>query len=473
VRAALLLTLAACFNPVYSDQTRCGADMACPAGRTCVDGQCRIGPGLADAPPNAMDAPLDGPDAPSGIMVTITKTGATAANGAFTYLANSLPMTCDAGCASVTLNVDPGTIVMLTAAAASGSYFQGFGAPCPGPARFCMFNATQSVELGPRYERINNNLMFVTSKTYDFPGAGTGLAGADNLCRAAATEAGLAGTYVAVLSDDVTAAPGRLVKGTMYARGFVRLDGKPIADTASNLLVEHRVWYPIAFDEHGTLALRFAWNGSNSDGSPNGPGGDCNGWSSTAGTGIESHTGGNVAAPFTESCAMARPVVCAGVDRGAPVTAPVVVPGKLIFVTSSHWMGSAGLTAAAALCTAEQPAGHATMPLLATTTAASAILDMDQLYVRPDGVPIGTGAELAAGALRAGIWVHGDGSMAGNELVWTGSDDFTHPGSDGNCTAWSQAGFTGITGIPVAGTEWWVASGEGCETPNSIYCVEP
>jgi hypothetical protein len=485
VRFALAVLLAACFQPSYSDQTRCSAAMECPPGRMCVNGFCHASSisdaplGGPDGPMDGPDGPMDGPDAPpdapdggGSLKITITKTGATAATGTFTYIAASTPTQCAAGCPGVTVNVPPDTIVMIAADAASGSYFLGYGAPCPGPARLCMFAPTQSVALAPRYERIDRNLMFVTSKTFDFPNSGTGLAAADALCRAAASQSGLAGTYVAILSDDVTGAAARLVKDGTTARGFVRLDGLPIADTVSNLLVEHRLWYPVAFDEHGTLALRYAWNGTNLDGSPSGAAADCSSWTDSGGTGLESHTGSNLVAPFTENCSMPRPVVCAGVDHGAAVNAPVVTPGKLVFVTSSGWMGSGGLAAAAALCSAEQPEGHATMPLLATTSAAAAILDSAQLYVRPDGVPVGTGAELASSALRTGIWVHGDGSAAGLAVVWTGSDDPTNAATD-NCVGWSSSGFLGVAGTPVAGPEWWSSTSEPCSQFNSVYCIEP
>src|SRR5436190_591044 len=73
------------------------------------------------------------------------------------------------------------------------------------------------------------NYMFVTSGTHQ-PPFGT-LAAADNACNAAATAAGLPGTYRAWLSTSSVDAIDRIAG----ARGWIRPDGVPFADAPAHL----------------------------------------------------------------------------------------------------------------------------------------------------------------------------------------------------------------------------------------------
>ena len=75
------------------------------------------------------------------------------------------------------------------------------------------------------------NLVFVTSTTYR--GDLGGLQAADARCRERARAANLRGTFVALLSSSTVDARTRL--GT--ARGWVRTDGRPFADTQDDLLL--------------------------------------------------------------------------------------------------------------------------------------------------------------------------------------------------------------------------------------------
>src|SRR5207249_1446674 len=88
------------------------------------------------------------------------------------------------------------------------------------------------------------NLAFVSSATYT-PGAIGGAAAADATCNALATSAGLPGTYVAWLSTTTQNAVDR-VSG---ARGWVRIDGLPIADLPTALGVQ--LWYTLGVDQNG------------------------------------------------------------------------------------------------------------------------------------------------------------------------------------------------------------------------------
>jgi hypothetical protein len=460
MRPLLALALAACFNPSYGDQTRCGAADECPPGRACMNGFCRAG---------------GAPDASGGpAALNITKTGG--GTGTFTFApAGGSTTACDASCPGAIVQLDPGTQVMLTAAPVPGAYFLGFGGPCPGPARQCTVTVTQPVALSPRFEAIDHNLMFVTATSFtgDF-GSASGASAGDVLCQLAATRAGLAGSFVAVLGATGRDPGSVLVRsGGGAARGFIRLDGQPIADTVTDLLVSHRVWYPVAFDENGNAAAILAWYGAGPDGHTGDTSATCSGWATKTGQAYATHSGGNFASPFGIDCGESHPLVCAAVDRDSAVSAPAPSSGKRIFVTKGAWAPATGVPAAATLCSNEVGLGRQAAVLLPRDhVPASSWLVPGQLYVRPDGVPVGVGADLVAGQLGAGVWVHGDGDYAADVGVWTGTSDITHPAGAESCMTWSNAFGTGYIGAMVTGPYWWAASNESCCIAHPVYCVE-
>src|SRR5258708_7627480 len=89
------------------------------------------------------------------------------------------------------------------------------------------------------------NVAFVTSTT-PVPGALRSLAKAAPTCAARAPGGGLAGTFVAWLSTSAEVAFMRVAG----ARGWVRTDGRIVADTVDDLIYGNMV-YPIRLDEHG------------------------------------------------------------------------------------------------------------------------------------------------------------------------------------------------------------------------------
>jgi len=88
-------------------------------------------------------------------------------------------------------------------------------------------------------------LVFVTSDQYT--GDLGGLAGADAKCQALAERAGLPGTYMAWLSDDVDSPSTRFTQGTGY---YMRVDGGVIAANWADL-VDGQLWVPISVTELG------------------------------------------------------------------------------------------------------------------------------------------------------------------------------------------------------------------------------
>jgi hypothetical protein len=465
-RLALLLLAAACFDPQYGDTTACGPARECPPGRTCVGDRCLVEAG-PDAPGPILDARPPDAFTNGQIHISVTKIGARAGDGTLTVILPPPIVTCLSDCPGLELDVDPGTFLSIGAVPAAGAFFEGFDGPCSGPSRSCLFTANAAASLNARFETIDRNLVFVTSQA--LPATNVGLAGADQFCRDRASQAHISGNFVAVLGGGSTSAVTRL--GT--TRGFIRLDGLPVADTVDDLFVDHRLWYPILFDEFGNPVKGYAWTGSDNFGNPAGLDADCMSWTGV-GTGVAVHTAGSLTVPFTFDCMQPHPLVCAMVNKPAPVTQPPVSAGKLIFVTHHTWFPSAGLDAAQEICTEEQAPGHVSKPLLATAaTPASALLVPDQLYVRPDGIPIGAGAELVTGRPRSGIWVHADGAYFVGDLIWTGSDDVTHRAASTNCDEWSNPNLVGNAALAVGGSaDWWFALTEACSIAHAIYCVE-
>jgi hypothetical protein len=124
------------------------------------------------------------------------------------------------------------------------------------------------------------NIVFVTSVAYD--GNLGGLAGADQKCQALAEAAGLpANTYRAWLSTPSVNAVSRLGA----ARGWVRVDGKPFADTKADIQAG-RLFHPIRVDESGnyddTPWGSNVWTGTGSDGALVWSGYTCNGWTDSS-----------------------------------------------------------------------------------------------------------------------------------------------------------------------------------------------
>jgi hypothetical protein len=465
--AAMLAVMAAgCFDPAFTDATRCGPAGACPGGRTCVGGVCLAQGSPADAPPA-----LDGRTSP-----TLVLGKAEGATGGGSILAPEVAAGCDATCTSTEVGLEEGRALRLEAFPAPGSHFQEWGGACRGSERFCHVTVDGVVEVSARFTRIDANLIFASKQRLTGTFGTVGVV--DALCRDAAAEAGLEGTWIALVSAPQLDARDRLL--SPGARGFHRLDGKPIADTATDLF--SRVWYPVLYDQHGAVHDGPVWTGTGGDGTiaPL----NCNGWTprdpsaSFAATGRASGGPGMFQSRF-QACAMTASVYCAMVDKRVGLAAPPVTTGKLAFITTGGVTGAGGYDEAQALCDAEKPrVGRPVVHALLATPgqAASRFLSPDALYTRPDGLRVGTGAQIVAGELETGIWVHAAGTHTDRTFVWTGSTAVTtaEGGPAASCAAWSAAGTDAVVGTPaVDPVEWWNTGVSRCGAdPIPVYCVE-
>ena len=344
---------------------------------------------------------------------------------------------------------------------------------------------TPTVTATPDFNRV-----FVTSTLQD--GALGGLAGADAICAARAAAGGLPGTYVAWLSTSTVNASSRLGS----AQGFVRTDGKPFANSVADI-VANKIFNPIRLTEAGVdvsagvatgASTLTVFTGTLGDGTV-ATGATCTDFTVTSGSARRGEiSGGPVTwtARQNSNCSTTRRLYCFQTDHTS-VLVPPAASGKIAFVSTKTFLPGpgVGIAGADALCAAN--ATSAGLPgtykaLLATTTASAASrVTLAPLYVRPDGVPIATGATIASGsALDSGIWQRHDGSYipATGDLVFTGapSPSAVSPGLANSCDDWTSS--AGIDSVYIgadtfADSSWWnLASNGDCTPALAVYCLQ-
>jgi hypothetical protein len=206
-----------------------------------------------------------------------------------------------------------------------------------------------------RLGRDRANIMFVTSELLEL--RFEPLEVADDRCNNAAAAAGLPGEYRAWISSSEVHARDRLGQ----ARGWVRPDGLPFADTVDDIvngriftppLIDERgqaIVVPGAFDDQAAVATgtsSFGYNIPQENGNdwrrPNEPIGvgsaigTTDRWTYYAGVSFE--YGGRI--------------YCFGVDQDFPVR-PAPESGKRAFLSEAKFFPGGGIAAADGLCAAE------------------------------------------------------------------------------------------------------------------------
>jgi hypothetical protein len=295
------------------------------------------------------------------------------------------------------------------------------------------------------------NLMFVTSQT--FHGDLGGLAGADAKCRAAAQAQGLKGTFVALLSATGSDALSRLGS----ARGWVRRDGKPFADTVNDLK-QRKFFYPPRIDETGKdVGSAFVFSGSTENGAL-AAGQTCSDWTVGASNARASagFADGGASGWMTggqPTCSSMARLFCFGVDRAIPVTAPKQT-GRYAFVSMGTFSPDTGVAAADGLCQQEgstlDPNGTFHALIADVGTSPKVRFDTSQApWVRPDGLRI---TESATQMFNVALWeapivVRVDGAHLFNPTVYMGSTGFSASGTASTtCGNWSNTSGTVLVG---------------------------
>lgn len=367
--------------------------------------------------------------------------------------------------------------VVLSARTTNGSnaFFSGWsGGGCTGPGVDCQVNFIATTTVVATFSPMANNLIFETHE--QFPTTLGSATAYDAKCNLVATAAGLnnlAGTgYIAYVSSPASLATTRLGS----ARGWVRLDGRPFADTQASIFNTQQIFNPIAFDETGAPAGQGPpLTGTQSGGQL---GESCSGWTSTAGTFIQGNVYGGPyvwggVGPGVAGCALAGPLFCMGITKTAAV-APQVTAGRKIWLSSTDFIPGSGSTPDQK-CQADRAAGVTTaIAFIAyTTKSAGSLLAPTQKYVRPDGTLVGTGAELGASAnLESGIWQSAGGTYEFNGPM-TGSTAVSALGT-ATCGDWTSTVGTNSSGAANYTNDsiWWTGYAYPCSSGGRLYCVQ-
>lgn len=382
-----------------------------------------------------------------------------------------------------------GTTVTLTAAGGFPVWWGGQPG-CSGTTCSMTMGAAQTLTV----TFVGNNFVFATSTQHD--GALGGPTGADALCNGAAAAAGLPGHYIAWVATQTSNPATRL--GT--ARGWLRTDGLPFADTLAGLAIG-RVYYPARLDElgHPTSSF-FALTGANEDGTAvaNSSGVlNCSDFTSNSNAAMSYYAfgdlnGGSVAWASTgfdvTYCGSQGALLCFGSDSSRPVTVTPAA-GRRAFVSKNVFTSGGGLASADAICQSDATsaglanASHFLALMATNTTSALSRFDMTKAaWVRIDGLPIVSKAtDLVSAPLMSSVSQYADGTYVTSVVAaFTGSESpATIDGTGVTCNNWTSTSATdsAIVGYAVTtSSEWFdrvTLNGSGiCTTPASVYCFE-
>lgn|GEM_PF-3792720 len=318
------------------------------------------------------------------------------------------------------------------------------------------------------------NRVFVSSQKYSMT---LGSAQAyDAECNALATAAGLNNAtedaFIAWISSATSSAASRLGD----ARGFVRMDGRAFADELSGGAIYRGVEFfetgapvpPTQFVASGTTPLGelsvnscASWTATNRG---------VTGGRATSGPHQWASSGGSL-------CSTPQHIYCVEITKERQLVPPQY-PGRLMFLTNADFPVADPDTPQQA-CTRSAPAGSGpVVPLVSTATQAAAeVLEDDADYVRPDGVLVGSGAQIKSGEWLSGAWQQGDGTYPTSiRRVWVGGTAVDQLG-DLTCEDWtrSDADIDGRWSHPQRATDGssWGTSDRRCSSPSMrFYCVE-
>ncbi len=393
-------------------------------------------------------------------MVTIEIVG----SGTATVSDPTNAIACSSTC---TVEVAPGTTLQLAVTTSGETWFRGWTQTCTG-RRACTVAVageamTITAELAPLPNRV-----FISSVSYD--GNFGGVAGADMKCNQLAVAAGLTGTYAAMLSDTTTGWLAHLGS----ARGFVRTDGEPLADRATEL--DDAIRYAVRLDESGNdvgVLTRWVCHYGNTGTNR------CADWTSALSTDTASvvssvqslrlDSGGASA-----TCDTSRRLMCAGIERQVTL-APIAEVGRFAFVSTTLWSPDTGIAAADAVCQADADASSTPgsyRALLATSTA-SALSRFDLAgtrWVRRDGVAmLPSTAQWATAALFDAAPVEGT-SAIGYQLIITGTRSLGQVATGNNCGDWSSTSGS-MDGLWTWDATTSMVTGVPCGA-RRIYCLQ-
>jgi hypothetical protein len=362
----------------------------------------------------------------------------------------------------------------------------------------CRYTPTSSTTITTSFAEITNNLVFTSSEL--FPVTLGSLAAYDVECNRLASAAGIndadGAGFIAAMSSSTISLRERL----SGARGWVRMDSLPVADTVDDLF-NGKMRYYVAYDETGgqvpTVANALLGRAVTPGSTLSGTAGDgtavetCNDWTS-GDSSLRFRAGRPSGGPFTWidaiviNCDLESqfPITCMGVRRSAPVV-DLLPDGafgpetKRIWVSNTEY--SPGTMTPDEKCQSELPAGvdRGVAFIAYRDRSAAAVLDPEVAYIRPDGAFVGRGADLTSLDIWTGPWVLADGSISPgrSEYVWMGAaspEQFAI--IDGNCEDWrSTSGelLANVGDYGRGGARFFRTIALPCNGVHRLYCVEP
>jgi hypothetical protein len=335
---------------------------------------------------------------------------------------------------------------------------------CPPPER-CIQDVCR--QLPPDAEPyVEPNIMFVTSRAVPAAMLGT-REFADSTCQSAADQK-LPGVYKAWLSGQLFNARSAV----QNASGWIRPDGKPFANTLTDLLAG-KVFYPPCITEEG-------------DDICSGDEDIATGTRYTGDTGSYCETGGFIQVGRSDGgtdlwtdysdamCSEMYRIYCFGVDRRAHVgLLPPTASQKTAFLTRVAYPRKS-LADADAICRMEGGGNH--VALLATKSASArarvAGTALSGAWYRTDGVRLTT--DMHRFDVPLDITVDGEGRDA---KVWFGAmslDDL----ATNNCNDWSSSDsaidtLSGKAALSTRDQPFTGGDATGCDENRYFYCAEP
>jgi hypothetical protein len=275
-------------------------------------------------------------------------------------------------------------------------------------------------------------------------------------------------------------------------RGWVRPDGKPVADTPEQLSAGN-IYYPPLLNEAGQIVSSelTTITGTTFDGQTNN-GHTCSDWAATGGDapgGFPAAGYGGWQSFFQLSCGGPTTqlrIYCLQAFHNASVVPPKP-QGRIAFVSDAYWLPSGGIAAADAKCQSEANTAGLSgtfRALLSTSTASAASrFSLSSGWVRPDGVTVfAQGSDLNTMNMAAPIAVSAGGvTHYGNTYVWTGSSAPNTAGTTATtCNNWTSSSASNMSTIGLVGftrtldgTSIWGLDTINCNFNSSkLYCLQ-
>lgn len=286
------------------------------------------------------------------------------------------------------------------------------------------------------------------------------LEAADGACAGVAAASGLTGNFVAYLSSPTTPARARLGN----ARGFVRVDGKPVADTVEDF-ANGQLRHPIALAANGALGAASVVTVSTSTGTYDATA-NCAGMTDFTSGWVASGASQGGGAAFqndgASGCALSSfAVYCVQTDFQTPLAQPTIASdAHRVFVSTAPFVSGGGLASADALCANEAsaaglPGAYVAFLPNGLATAASRIANDGAPVVRVDGVQVAPTIQAFIARLwTAPIATTATGhSFAGSIGMWTAAPNpFVE--TDGNCADYTSKSAASTTTVTLTNRVW-------------------